>query len=121
MSTNPDFGTAQWRKSALSQDGSACVEVAFVGAVVALRDSKYRRDPQNRIDEQPVICLPADQWQTFLAAVTEGSFSPAEVRIQLHDDGSATVSDQFGVQLSYTVEEWNAFIAAIKSNGFVAV
>lgn len=121
MATNPNFSAAQWQKSALSQNGSACVEVAFVGAVFALRDSKYRRDPRNKIDEQPVICLPADQWQTFLDAVTRGAGAPTEIRLQLNGDGSATISDKLGVELAYTADEWNAFIAAIELNKFVTV
>jgi hypothetical protein len=37
-----DFSTVEWRKSSYSSDGTNgnCVEVAFVGAAVGVRDSK---------------------------------------------------------------------------------
>ncbi|BAU82809.1 hypothetical protein SLA_1871 [Streptomyces laurentii] len=40
MMTNVDLSNAQWAKSDLSSGGDNCLEVAFVGDVVALRDSK---------------------------------------------------------------------------------
>ncbi|HVK20165.1 MAG TPA: DUF397 domain-containing protein [Actinokineospora sp.] len=35
-----DLGHAEWRKSSRSGPDSECVEVAFVGEVVGVRDSK---------------------------------------------------------------------------------
>jgi hypothetical protein len=54
----------EWRKSSFSGHQGDCVEVAFVGPVTAVRDSK-----------SPVatLSLPFDHWRTFLAGtVTAG-------------------------------------------------
>ncbi|MBF6238691.1 DUF397 domain-containing protein [Nocardia otitidiscaviarum] len=121
MTTKPDFAAVQWRKSAFSQDGSACVEFAFVDAFVSLRDSKYGRDPRNKISEQPTISLPANEWHTFLGAVIGEQAAPAGIHIHRNRDGGATVSDDLGVELTYTAVEWDAFIAAVTVDAFVTV
>jgi uncharacterized protein DUF397 len=46
-----DLSTARWRKSTRSSNTSDCVEVAFAGRAVGLRDSK---NPTG-----PVLTLPA--------------------------------------------------------------
>ncbi|MGQ0840850.1 DUF397 domain-containing protein [Actinokineospora sp.] len=40
-----DLSTARWRKSTRSTNTSNCVEVAFPGAVAAVRDSKNPAGP----------------------------------------------------------------------------
>lgn len=57
-----DLSATIWRKSAYSNNGGNCVEVARnLPGVVAVRDSK---DP----DGPALIFTPAD-WETFTAAV----------------------------------------------------
>lgn len=53
------FADAAWRKSSRSGGGDgSCVEVAFAGPAVAVRDSK---DPDG-----PVLAFPASSWSAFL-------------------------------------------------------
>jgi Domain of unknown function (DUF397) len=58
-----DLSTALWRKSARS-GAYGCVEVAFVGDQVAVRDSKDR--------DGPVLLFNASEWREFLGEVRSG-------------------------------------------------
>lgn len=56
-----DVSNLAWRKSSYSGQGSNgdCVEVAFAGPAVAVRDSK---------NPAAAIALPRAAWQVFLTA-----------------------------------------------------
>jgi hypothetical protein len=56
---------AVWRKSTLS-GSNGCIEVAFVGGQVAIRQSK---DPSG-----PVLTFSPTEWEAFLAGVRGGEF-----------------------------------------------
>jgi hypothetical protein len=56
-----DLSTACWRKSSRSADTNTCVEVAFTGPAVGLRDSK---DPAG-----PILALPARSFMNLVRAV----------------------------------------------------
>jgi hypothetical protein len=60
-----DFSNATWRKSSHSVN-NGCVEVAFVDGQVGVRDSKDRQGP--------VLVFTANEWEAFLAGVSEGQF-----------------------------------------------
>ncbi|WP_239377641.1 DUF397 domain-containing protein [Frankia sp. Cj5] len=63
-----DLSRAVWRKSARSNNGGACVEVARnLPSVVAVRDSK---DPDG-----PVLIFTRDEWVAFIGGVTDGEFN----------------------------------------------
>jgi Domain of unknown function (DUF397) len=59
----------QWRKSTYSNPSGNCVEVAAVGRVVAVRDSKDPHALQLRFR--------VSEWKAFLRGVKEGRFGPA--------------------------------------------
>ena len=62
-----DLSAAQWRKSTRSgPNGDNCVEVAFVGDVIALRDSK---NPTG-----PALIFTPGEWGAFTAGAKDGEF-----------------------------------------------
>ena len=61
-----DQAQVQWRKSTLSTT-NGCVEVAFVGDRIAVRDSKDR-------GRGPVLEFDAVEWVAFLGGVRGGEF-----------------------------------------------
>ncbi|MDF2742306.1 MAG: hypothetical protein K0S88_3676, partial [Actinomycetia bacterium] len=61
-----DQAHIEWRKSTLSTT-NGCVEVAFVGERIALRDSKQQ-------GRGPVLEFTAVEWDAFLGGVRGGEF-----------------------------------------------
>ena len=59
--------TTTWRRSSFCSDG-ACVEVAYDGDVVAVRDGKNR--------EQEPLRFTAEEWEAFVRGVEAGEFRP---------------------------------------------
>ncbi|MEV7970964.1 DUF397 domain-containing protein [Sphaerisporangium sp. NPDC088356] len=68
MSETPDLSRAVWRKSRRSGANGACVEVAAIGGVVAVRDSK---NPGSA-----VLALGLSGWHTFISGVKSGDLQP---------------------------------------------
>ena len=60
-----DLSRAVWRKSTASGGNGSCVEVANLGTIVAVRDSK---DP-----EGPKLTFTPDDWRIFLRSVKAGT------------------------------------------------
>lgn len=64
----PDFTGAMWRKSTRSgSNGGQCVEVAVLGGVVGVRDSKD--DGRGAV----LVCT-AREWDGFVAGAKSGGF-----------------------------------------------
>lgn len=61
-----DLSGARWHKSTRSTDMANCVEVAFAGPVVAVRDSK---NPTGSM-----LTVPALAWTAFTTALRDRTF-----------------------------------------------
>jgi Domain of unknown function (DUF397) len=60
-----DLSAAVWEKSTRSMS-NGCVEVAFIGGQVALRDSKNK--------DGAVLVFTPREWDAFLGGVGDGQF-----------------------------------------------
>jgi hypothetical protein len=68
-----DLSSATWIKSPLS-NSDGCVEVAFVGGQVAVRDSKTRNS---------ILLFTPVEWWAFVGGVRDGHFDlPQDSAIQ---------------------------------------
>jgi hypothetical protein len=109
-----------WFKSSLSGGSDNCVEVQLAGDRVLIRDSKYLRNSANDPATQPVIALPASDWQAFLDAATRAEPRAGFPVIIPGPDGCVSVRDSRGTVLTYTPDEWDAFKAGVVKGEFAA-
>ncbi|MEV1040478.1 DUF397 domain-containing protein [Streptomyces sp. NPDC050204] len=56
--------SATWFKSSRSSGGTNCVEIAFLGTAVGVRDSK--------IPGQPPLCFTTEGYKTFISGIARG-------------------------------------------------
>ncbi|MFF5244398.1 DUF397 domain-containing protein [Streptosporangium sp. NPDC000095] len=62
----PDLSQVRWRKSSLSGDGPSCVEMAFAGNDVAVRDTKNR--------DGGTLVFPRTEWTIFINGIKNGHY-----------------------------------------------
>ncbi|WP_369639343.1 DUF397 domain-containing protein [Nocardia sp. JMUB6875] len=106
-----------WFTSSRTNNGNQCVEVRFDGDAVLIRDSKYRRNPEHRLDDEPIITVTAAEWTTFLAAV-QGRHIPRTALIAETGADGHTSLRHGEITLSYTPGEWRAFVAGVRDGEF---
>lgn len=111
-------GSTGWYKASFSDHGNACVEVRFEGEEVLIRDSKYRGNEALR----PIIAVPAHAWVEFLTIATGDATDDGTTlgipSIHPENNGYTTLRDAAETTLTYTREEWTAFLAGIRSGEF---
>ena len=66
-----DLSRVEWHKSSYS-NSTGCVEIAFVGGLVAVRDSK---DPGG-----PALIFTTHEWEAFLAGARGGEFNQSRTQ-----------------------------------------
>ncbi|MBF6328805.1 DUF397 domain-containing protein [Nocardia transvalensis] len=106
-----------WFTSTRTNNGNQCVEVRFDGDAVLIRDSKFRRNPAHRPEDEPVITVTANEWMSFLAAVLDGAVASTPLTAYTSTDGS-TILQHNDVMLTYTPAEWAAFLAGARDGEF---
>ncbi len=68
-----DLSEADWKRSTYCAH-SNCVEIAFLGGLVALRDSKQ--------SPGPVLLFGQTEWEDFLAGARNGEFDSIQFDIK---------------------------------------
>ncbi|MFI1915774.1 DUF397 domain-containing protein [Nocardia sp. NPDC020380] len=106
-----------WFTSTRTNNGNQCVEVRFDGVAVLIRDSKYRRNPENRLESEPVITVTAREWMSFLAVIMGRATDPAALTSTLRPDGHTELRHA-EITLVYTPGEWAAFTAGVRDGEF---
>jgi hypothetical protein len=66
-----DHTEVEWRRSSYCANGN-CVEVAFVGTHVLVRDSKDQ--------DGPILRFTSADWSAFLGVVSDGKFDTPALR-----------------------------------------
>jgi predicted secreted Zn-dependent protease len=69
--SNSDIPSSEWRKAQMSVNNGACVEIASVGGLVAIRDSK---NPSG-----PILSLTRTEWNSFLNGAKNGVYDFARL------------------------------------------
>ncbi|ATL71949.1 DUF397 domain-containing protein [Nocardia terpenica] len=62
-----DLPEARWFKSTYSKDSTHCVEIAFVGGSIALRNSNH--------PDEGALVFTAPEWDAFIAGAKDGEFN----------------------------------------------
>ncbi|MFI9507498.1 DUF397 domain-containing protein [Nocardia sp. NPDC052566] len=111
-----------WFTSSRSNNGNQCVEVRFDGDAVHVRDSKYRRNPVNRTADEPIITVTVSEWTDFLILLRSGRSQPVSAgahTLFAHTDSSGDTTLRHGyLTLTYTPEEWTAFLDGVHDGEF---
>ncbi|MFI6871081.1 DUF397 domain-containing protein [Nocardia sp. NPDC050406] len=108
--------TTGWFTSTRTNNGNQCVEVRFDGDAVLIRDSKYRRNPAHRPEEEPIITVTTTEWMRFIEFVTGRATMPQA--LTFHTTPHGTTLRHGEIALVYTPGEWAAFVAGALDGEF---
>lgn len=109
--TTPRLDDVNWARSSFCST-NGCVEVAWVGDVIRVRDGKSR-------DESPTIDYTPDQWVLFLARIVEEGMAH-EAFLRLDDGGVDLVHSkpEGSTVLVFDREEWDSFVEGVEKGQF---
>jgi Domain of unknown function (DUF397) len=109
-----------WFKSSYSGAMNTCVEVRQVDGLVQVRDSKYRRRNGKDPTGGPIITLTLSEWRLFLAQLAGATDAacPAVTATSDHNGAATLHCASSKLTLSFTAEEWNAFLAGVRASEF---
>lgn len=115
--SSTDTPRRDWFKSSFSTSSNNCVEVAFDGDMVLVRDSKYA----GPADLQPTIAIPAIAWEAFLKLALGDDVQEDSIAIPsvVTDSHGTVVRDAVATALKFTPGEWTAFVAGIRAGEFI--
>jgi hypothetical protein len=110
-----------WFKASFSSNAASCVEVRFDGALVQVRDSKYRRNPANDPAYEPVLTITLEQWERFRNEATGRSEPDANSALTVETttaDVAILRAVEIGRALTFTAAEWDAFLSGAQAHEF---
>lgn len=114
--SSTDTPRGNWFKSSFSTSSNNCVEVAFDGEMVLVRDTKYT----GPADLQPTIAVPTAVWGAFLELALGDDVQRDSIAIPsiATDSHGTVVRDAVATALEFTPAEWIAFVAGIRAGEF---
>ncbi|MEM9132508.1 MAG: DUF397 domain-containing protein [Actinomycetota bacterium] len=113
-----------WAKSRFSNGQCSCVEFRQQGPTMWIRDSKDLRHPDVDPAAVPMIAVPVEVFAAWAEAVRDRPLPliVGPLLTSADADGGATVTHESSqVALTYTADEWSAFVAGVEVDGFVGV
>ncbi len=117
-------GPGGWVKSRFSNGQCACVELLQRGPTVWIRDSKDLRQPDVDPATVPMIAVPVEVFAGWVETVRSGPLPlvVGPLLTSATEDGGAIITHASShVALTYTAEEWTAFLAGVEADAFVGV
>lgn len=110
-----------WFKSSFSSPSQSCVEVRFDGAVVLIRDSKFRRDPAHDLTQEPIITVTVEQWAVLLDELVDRAATGANGALSveiLADQTTRLRAAELRTALRFTKTEWEMFLGGVRAGEF---
>ena len=109
-----------WFKSSFSNGSGACVQVLIADSVVTVRDSKYRLEPSNDPNDEPIISIDIDTGLTFLDEFTGVTTARNTSVLSLHPglNGNKILRSADGVALTFTPLELTTFFLGVRAREF---
>jgi len=113
-----------WAKSCFSNGQCSCVEFLQQGPTMWIRDSKDLRAPGVDPATVPMIAVSVEVFAAWAEAVRDRPLPlvVGPLLTSANADGGVTLTHEVSqVALTYTAQEWSAWVAGVEADAFVAV